>query len=123
MENTSDLNKLELYTEGKLTGKELEDFQNRLQSDTALQQELKSYKAAVESLKIQGRAEIRNKLRAIHQDTVNKQGRTFYPLWFKVAAVIIGIMILSSPLIYIQITSQTDFEQIFAGENWMAAND
>jgi tetratricopeptide (TPR) repeat protein len=116
MNKLQKLEQIELYLEGKLAGHELEEFEEELRTDQDLLNELENYKKAVEGIRILSRNQMKTKLKSIHHEVIGSNVRIANPSFklIKIAAVIIGVLILTLPSLYFFMHSQkTKTERLF----------
>lgn len=112
METVDIFETIELYLKGGLRGKALEEFNAKLKSDKEFAEKVENIKAGIMSIELNGRFELKNKLEKIHKEVITN--KTSYNFILKIAAIFVGLILLSSPFIYHNFFNKTDNEQLFA---------
>lgn len=113
MKDNKTLERIEHYLAGVLKDREHDDFEKQMQTDPDLAGQVNDYKMAVKSIEIFGRNELKNKLRKIHREEI-KPGAAFGRReLLKLAAVFIGLLIVSGPFLYNYFYGAPDYQQLF----------
>jgi hypothetical protein len=111
------MEQIELYVEGKLNGTELNEFEEELNSDETLVNDLENYKKAVESIRISSRNKMKGELKTIHNEVIGSRYKISNPFikTMKIAAVLFGILVISWPSLYFfRQSRQSKSERLFA---------
>jgi hypothetical protein len=112
------IEKIELYLEGKLQGAELLQFEELLKNNKEVSHLFLCYKQAIEEVQTYSRSEIKERLKIIHQEVITEENsflsRVKNKTAYRVAAIIIGFVLLTSPLIiYVTTHQQNKTEKLF----------
>jgi hypothetical protein len=112
------IEKIELYLEGKLQGEELLQFEELIKNDKEVSNLFLCYKQAIEEVQTYSRSEIKERLKLIHQEVVSEENTFFNRIKnrtpLRIAAILIGFAILTSPLIiYVSTHQQNKTEKLF----------
>ena len=112
------IEKIELYLEGQLKGKELQRFEDQLKNDKETSDLFLCYKQAIEEIQTYSRNEIKERLKLIHEEVVSekipflRRIKTSTPL--RIAAIVVGFAIITSPLVlYLNSNQQNKTDKLF----------
>jgi hypothetical protein len=112
------IEKIELYLEGKLKGKELLSFEDQLKNDKETSDLFLCYKQAIEEIQTYSRNEIKERLKLIHEEVISDR-ISFYRriksnTTLRVAAILIGFAIVASPLmLYLNSNQHNKTDKLF----------
>ena len=112
------IEKIELFLEGKLQGEELHHFEELLKNDKDVSNLFLCYKQAIEEVQTYSRSEIKERLKLIHQEVIAEENTFFSRIKnrtpLRIAAILIGFTLLTSPLIiYMSSHQQNKTEKLF----------
>jgi len=112
------IEKIELYLEGKLQGEELHLFEEQLKNDKEISNLFLCYKQAIEEVQTYSRSEIKERLKLIHEEVIANENTFFSRIKnrtsLRIAAILIGFTILTSPLIiYVTSHQQNKSDKLF----------
>ena len=111
MENFNEIQNIEAWFEGRLSDEQKNAFEKRLRDDDAFRTKVDNFEAAVKTVELMGRNELKDRLRKIHDQVVNGKKQNG-KLWLRIAAIFIGLMVVASPLIYRNFFATPDYEKL-----------
>lgn len=116
MKNYDDFQRIEHYLEGKLTEDDVLAFEDRLKSDKEFANQLKNYNTIISEIREFSRNELKNQLTRIHYEVIpmkEKKDPIGFKGYLRVAAVILALVVLSSPIIYNKYFKKSSCEKLF----------
>jgi hypothetical protein len=112
------IERIELYLEGKLKGKELQKFEDQLKNDKQTGDLFLCYKQAIDEIQSYSRNEIKERLKLIHEEVISEKISVFRRIKnstpLRIAAILIGFAVVSSPVyLYLSSNQQNKTEKLF----------
>ncbi len=116
MKDNDILEKTERYLRGELKGEEYKLFEKQMETDSELAQKVELFKSAIKGIELSERAELKNTMKNIHKDYIASQQQQLskYNLMLKIAAVFVGLLLISSPFIYNYFSENITTDKLFA---------
>ena len=114
MKNDNNFELIEAYLEGKLTGEELKAFEKRTESDSDFASLVQDYSIAIKSIEEFGKQKLKNRLRKIHFEEITNKTRFGRRELLKLAAVFIGLLIVSGPFLYNYLSGGSNYQNLYA---------
>jgi len=106
-----DIENIEAYIKKKLPDKKVKEFDALLEEDAELADTIESMKTGIYATEIIGREELKRKLKMIHKNMKHK--KTVLNIFLKIAAVFIGISIISI-LTWYSISINQNYNNLYA---------
>lgn len=113
MEHHNELELIEKYLCGELKGSLFQEFEDRMASDQDFSARVDNYRIAMKSAEVFGKTELKNKLRKIHREEINVSVLFSRRQILKLAAVFIGLLIVSGPFVYNFFFGQPNYQNLF----------
>ena len=102
------------YIMGRLTGKQLSDFENELRSNTEFAAEFELHKNVVGGIQASGNRELKKELKEIHRQVV-KPSAKIRPVWYRYAAAASILLIIAGVWVVNQNKNRADlFAEYYA---------
>lgn len=113
MKDNQDLYLIEDYLNNKLEGQSLIDFRNRLLNDKEFKDLYDDHKASFVIVNIAGREKLKKQLYDIHNNMDKSGHKNTLSVLFKIAAVFIGILAVSS-LLYYSLSFENNYNRLYS---------
>lgn len=115
MKDLDQIKQIELYLENILPCGELKSFEENLVTDKELANKLANFNTAINEVKSYYRDDLKSKLKHIHKEVIPERVSETPGIknYLKVAAVILALIVLSTPLIYNKFFKQSNCDQLF----------
>lgn len=104
---------IEKFLEGTLTPKERKDFEERLKSDPEFAARVEDYNLVVKSVESYGEQKLKARLKEIHQEEIKPARKFGRRELLKLAAIFVGLMIVSAPLLYNYLLKGPDYQALY----------
>ncbi len=113
MTDNNNFEHIEKYLEGKLDPKERTLFEERLKTDPGFAAKVEDYKLAVKSVESYGEQKLKARLKEIHKEEIKPARKFGRPELLKLAAIFVGLIIVSAPLIYNYLLKGPDYQALY----------
>jgi len=111
MKTKFDIEIIDRYLEGQLNAEDVILFEEKLKSDPEFAQDVEIHKMAINAIYVHSRDELKQKLKDIHDNRVNRSLTVKFP--YRIAASIAVIFLISSVVFYITMNRTPNYSKLF----------
>jgi len=113
MNTIKTIENIEHYIEGKLSGDELNAFNDALKTDPEFAKMTEDFKLAIRSVEEFGKLELKKQLKQIHLEEIKTKPQTGRRELLRFAAIFIGFLIISAPFLYNYFTGNPNYQNLY----------